>query len=192
MSNLKVSLAALATAIALPMSASAITISPDAANTLIDGANHILPGSFDYTAQVSSSVAGVDTDTATVSFQLSSSSALAIDLEAIASTLELPGGSMDMSRVALTTGEDFAGSVISEFSINDGGNVELATDSVILSSADFLAGVWFSISVTNVEETQQLNAQIIASEVDVPLPASAILLLGALGGLGFVRARARS
>lgn len=190
----KISAAAIAAAMVLPVAAQAITITPDPSNTLVDGVNHILPGSFDYTANVSSDQDGVDTDTATVSFQLSSATALSLDVLAAASTLELPGGSMDLTRVALTTGEDFGGSVILDLAIssNGSGTVEFADDTIVLTPADFASGVWYSVSVSNVVETQQLNAQIMAEEAAVPLPASAFLLLGALGGLGFVRSRSRA
>ena len=199
--NIKALLAA-ATMVSLPMVANATVVSPDASNTLIDGGSVSLPGAYDYTANLTSEVVnpsdptdltgGVDTEIVTVSFQLTSAVALALNLDARSSTLEQPDNSIDMTRVALTTGEDFAGSLIKEFSIADFGGIEFAQHALTLTAADFGSGVWFSVSATNVTETQQLSAQVRATVAPVPVPAGILLMGTAIAGFGVMRRRKKT
>ena len=172
-----------------PVAASAVTVTNvSPSSNLSDGGSFdILAEDYDFGAAV-----GVNnrvTDGDTVSFEFTTAGLNDVIVDVRVNTLELPNDSIDPLRVAITTEADFGGDVLFELSPVEflGGAVEAAVDQFILTAEELTEGVWLSVSWGEVIGRQQVNIQVGATAV--PLPAAALMLLAALGGLGAVRSR---
>ncbi len=178
----------------LPLSAVAMPVTVVNPNsTLADGGSYDILSApeFDWSATVG--VESQVTDGDMVSFEFTGTTAVEVTVDTIATTTEQPAGSITGFDLFWSTQQDGAGFVFADPPTQEvivpGGGSQITGTSFVVNPTQLATGAWLNVVWTGVTGLQEINIQV--SAVAVPLPAPALLLLGAIAGLGGIGAMRR-